>query len=65
MNQTRRFVAHKFGGSSMRDAERIRGVADILLAREGERQIVVVSAMQGMTDALIDLVQRAASRDGS
>ncbi len=63
MNQTRRFVAHKFGGSSMRDAERIAGVADILLARKGERQIVVVSAMQGMTDVLIGLVQQAAARD--
>jgi bifunctional aspartokinase / homoserine dehydrogenase 1 len=63
VNQSQRFVAHKFGGSSMRDAERIRGVADILLARSGERQIVVVSAMQGMTDALIGLVQKAAARD--
>ncbi len=65
MNHSQRFVAHKFGGSSMRDAERIRGVADILLARSGERQIVVVSAMQGMTDALIGLVQKAAARDPS
>lgn len=47
----------------MRDAERIRGVADILLARTGERQIVVVSAMQGMTDALIALVRQAAARE--
>ncbi|MDZ4812165.1 MAG: bifunctional aspartate kinase/homoserine dehydrogenase I [Pseudomonadota bacterium] len=65
MNSTQSFVAHKFGGSSMRDAECIRGVAGILLARVGERQIVVVSAMQGMTDALIDLVQQAAARDGA
>jgi bifunctional aspartokinase / homoserine dehydrogenase 1 len=63
VNHLPRFVAHKFGGSSMRDAERIRGVADILLARSGERQIVVVSAMQGMTDALIGLVNKAAARD--
>ncbi len=47
----------------MRDAERIRSVADILLARTGERQIVVVSAMQGMTDALIALVRQAAARE--
>ena len=56
-------IAHKFGGSSMRDAERIRAVADILLARAGERQVVVVSAMQGMTDALIALVGCAAARE--
>jgi len=56
------FVAHKFGGSSMRDAERIAQVAAILAAREGEPQVVVVSAMQGVTDALIALANGAAAR---
>lgn len=56
------FVAHKFGGSSMRDAERIAQVAAILAAREGEPQVVVVSAMQGVTDALIALANAAAAR---
>jgi aspartokinase/homoserine dehydrogenase 1 len=54
-------LAHKFGGSSVADAERIARVAGILLARP-ERQVVVVSAMQGVTDALIALVKGAASR---
>jgi len=54
-------IAHKFGGSSVGSAERIRRVADILLARD-ERQVVVVSAMQGVTDALITLCRKAAKR---
>ena len=56
------FIAHKFGGSSLADATRIRHVVDLVLARD-ERQIVVVSAMQGVTDALIALAQKAARRD--
>jgi aspartokinase/homoserine dehydrogenase 1 len=58
-------IAHKFGGSSMGSAERIRHVADVLCAREGERQVVVVSAMQGVTDALIGLLHQASSGDGA
>ena len=55
-------IAHKFGGSSMRDAERIAEVAALLAARADEQQVVVVSAMQGVTDALIALVHSASSR---
>jgi aspartokinase/homoserine dehydrogenase 1 len=55
-------IAHKFGGSSVANAERIQRVVDILLARD-ERQVVVVSAMQGVTDTLIGLVHQAAARD--
>ncbi|MCR9243987.1 MAG: bifunctional aspartate kinase/homoserine dehydrogenase I [bacterium] len=55
-------VAHKFGGSSLRDADRIGHVADVLLGRDEPRQVVVVSAMQGVTDALIELGQLAADR---
>jgi aspartokinase/homoserine dehydrogenase 1 len=56
-----RTVAHKFGGTSVADAERYRHVAQLLLAREETVQVVVVSAMKGVTDALID-VARAAAR---
>lgn len=55
-------IGHKFGGSSLASAERIAKVAEIVLGRE-ERQVVVVSAMQGVTDALIGLVQAAAAGD--
>ncbi len=55
-------IGHKFGGSSLASAERIAKVAEIVLGRD-ERQVVVVSAMQGVTDALIALVQTAAAQD--
>lgn len=55
-------VAHKFGGSSLADAERIAAVVAILQARD-EPQVVVVSAMRGVTDALIALTHLAANGD--
>ncbi|MBP6626311.1 MAG: bifunctional aspartate kinase/homoserine dehydrogenase I, partial [Arenimonas sp.] len=51
--------AHKFGGSSLADAGRIAHVAGLLLAGDEARQITVVSAMQGVTNALIALTQAA------
>ncbi len=55
-------VAHKFGGSSLADAARIRHVAALLQARGEATQVVVVSAMQGVTDALIGLTAAASAR---
>ena len=57
-----RVIAHKFGGSSVANAERIAHVVDLLCARD-EQQVVVISAMQGVTDALINLVKQAAAND--
>ncbi len=57
-------IGHKFGGSSVANAERISRVVDILLGRD-EAQVVVISAMQGVTDALIGLVKQAAARDAA
>jgi len=56
-------VAHKFGGSSLADAARIRHVAGLLRSRDEDVQITVVSALQGVTDALIALTHAAAKRD--
>ncbi len=50
---------HKFGGSSLADAGCFRRVASILTAASANRQAVVVSAMGGMTDALLRLVAAA------
>ena len=50
---------HKFGGTSMGDADCIRRVADILLEERLTRQAVVVSAMAKTTDALLGLVTAA------
>ena len=44
----------KFGGSSVADAERIRGVTDIIAqAARADRIAVVLSAMKGVTDLLV------------
>jgi bifunctional aspartokinase / homoserine dehydrogenase 1 len=56
-----RVVAHKFGGSSLADAARFRDVASILLRRDDFVQVTVVSAMKGVTDALIQLAGAARS----
>src|SRR6056297_2847056 len=56
-------IAHKFGGSSLADARCIAHVADLLLARDDEAQVVVVSAMAGVTNALIALANDAAQQN--
>ncbi len=53
-------VSHKFGGSSLATAERIRHVAQLLRERNDTLQVTVVSAMKGVTDALIALAEAAA-----
>ncbi len=62
-----RWVVHKFGGTSIADAERYQAAGRILTSQHqpGERTAVVVSAMCGVTDALIQLVELAAVQDGS
>ena len=58
-----RHRAHKFGGSSVADADRYRHVA-ALLHDAPQPRVVVVSAMQGVTDALTALAgDAAAGRD--
>lgn len=53
-------IVHKFGGTSVADAERYRHVAQLLRAREEAVQVTVVSAMKGVTDALIAVAGLAA-----
>ena len=57
-------VVQKYGGSSLADADAIRGVARrIARSSEGEDQVVaVVSAMGDTTDRLIELAERVAGR---
>jgi len=50
---------HKFGGTSLADADCFRRVADILLDERVARLAVVVSAMAKTTDALLGLVVAA------
>jgi aspartate kinase len=53
-------VVQKFGGSSVADAERIKRVAERIVAtkRVGNDVVVVVSAMGDTTDELLDLAQQ-------
>ena len=56
---------HKFGGSSLASADCFKRVAKILLDYDDTQIGVVVSAMGGMTDALINLtIQAEHSDDG-
>ena len=50
----------KFGGSSVADGDAIRSVASIVAAQSGAT-VVVVSALAGVTDALVGLANAAAS----
>ena len=57
------WVVHKFGGTSLANADRYRRVADILRAEAGGKKAVIVSAMHTVTDALIELADLAQKRD--
>ncbi len=54
----------KFGGTSVADLDRLRRVADMIVARRrtGERLVVVVSAMGSTTDELNRLAHKLSAR---
>jgi len=53
-------IVQKYGGSSVADAERIRRVAERIVAtkKQGNDVVVVVSAMGDTTDGLLELAQQ-------
>ena len=51
----------KFGGTSVGSAERIKNVAD--LVADGERKIVVLSAMSGTTNSLEEITRHLYKKD--
>jgi aspartate kinase len=55
----------KFGGTSVGDGARIKNVADLVVAHAAQPHsiVVVVSAMSGVTNALIHSARRAADGD--
>jgi len=60
------WTVHKFGGTSLGDADRQRAACEIVLSQPtSERVAVVVSAMSGVTNALIEAIERAATHDDS
>jgi aspartokinase/homoserine dehydrogenase 1 len=56
------WTVHKFGGSSVADADCFRRVAQIV-AGGGPNQAVVLSACKGVTDGLLELVSLAERQD--
>lgn len=59
------WIVHKFGGSSVADADCFGRVAGILETLPPGRLAVVLSACRGVTDALLGLVQLAERRDAA
>lgn len=55
----------KFGGTSVAHADQIKLVKDIVAEDPSEKLIVVVSALGGVTDLLVNAGQKAAGRDST
>lgn len=53
-------IVQKYGGTSVADLERIRNVANRVIKtyNQGNDVVVILSAMAGITDSLIDLAQQ-------
>ncbi len=56
-------IVAKFGGTSVANAEAIIRAADIVAARVARRPVVVVSALSGATNELLEIARRAANGD--
>jgi bifunctional aspartokinase / homoserine dehydrogenase 1 len=54
---------HKFGGASLADSTAVRHAIEIIQSFRPDPTIVVVSAMAGVTDALLDVARQAGSGD--
>ncbi|MDQ3222615.1 MAG: aspartate kinase, partial [Gemmatimonadota bacterium] len=52
---------HKFGGASLADSAAVRRAAEIIGSHRREPTVVVVSAMAGVTDALLGVARQAES----
>src|SRR5262245_14469251 len=55
-------IVMKFGGTSVQDATAINQVVEIVSARLADQPVVVVSAMTGVTDALLRIARMAEER---
>ena len=54
-------IVCKFGGTSVADAASISRVVDVIISKIDSRPVVVVSALGGATNVLLDLAHKAAS----
>lgn len=58
-------IVAKFGGTSVADAAAVGRLIEIVGRRISERPLVVVSALAGVTDALLNLARQAETEDSS
>ncbi|MDF3053908.1 MAG: aspartate kinase [Geminicoccaceae bacterium] len=58
-------IVAKFGGTSVADAQAIERLIEIVRSRLGARPLVVVSALAGVTDALLDLAHQCGTGDAA
>ena len=58
-----KWMVHKFGGTSLGSAERLKNAANII-QQDSHKRAIIVSAMGGTTDMLIDLLQQAQHHNG-
>ena len=58
--KNKKWNVHKFGGTSLADAEKISNAVKIIIEDPSERVGIVVSAMSGVTNKLIKLTELAA-----
>jgi bifunctional aspartokinase / homoserine dehydrogenase 1 len=65
MTDPHAWVVHKFGGSSVADAQCFERVARIIESQPARQLAVVLSACRGITDALLELVTLAESQQPS
>src|SRR5215831_4041943 len=56
-------IVMKFGGTSVQDAAAIRNAEEIIRGRLSRNPVVVVSAMAGVTDALLRIAKVAEQRN--
>ncbi|HVR44055.1 MAG TPA: lysine-sensitive aspartokinase 3 [Thermoanaerobaculia bacterium] len=56
-------IVIKFGGTSVMDAERMRRAIDIVAARREQSPVVVVSALAGVTNELVEATRLSAGGD--
>ena len=54
-------IVCKFGGTSVADAAAISRVVDVIISKIDSRPVVVVSALGGATNVLLDLAHKSAS----
>ncbi|HXT49142.1 MAG TPA: aspartate kinase, partial [Gemmatimonadaceae bacterium] len=54
---------HKFGGASLADAAAVRHAVALIVRHRAEPTVVVLSAMAGVTDALLHIARQSVSGD--